>query len=287
MERIIVTLAAKWWHKLLFFLLFSSLSYILIYSTINNFFGYSVILSPALLLLLISLPAFLVEKYIPGSKWFLIGMLFNSIEKKNILASIVITIVGFTLITCVILMFGSRVSFFTYWDSLGIMQIVYIIFINVVIEELIYRGVLLRYLSLKFSVLTSIIIVSIVFTIVHLFNPEISILGLLNTFFFSLIISYFFLRTNSLTSAIIIHSAWNLFQALILGWTLSGINFYYSISQFTKHDLPDIISGGYFGLEASLVVTFVLIVNAFLYHKYLKINPEFNALIFKRDYSKG
>ena len=79
---------------------------------------------------------------------------------------------------------------------------------------------------------------------------------------------------------------WNLYQVLILGWKISGIDYYFSISQFSRQNLPDIISGGVFGLEASLSITILIILNLVVFYKFMKINPEITALLFKRDYGK-
>ena len=75
-----------------------------------------------------------------------------------------------------------------------------------------------------------------------------------------------------------------MYQVLILGWSVSGINYYYSVTQFSKNNLPEIISGGSFGIEGSLATTILLILSGYLFYQMLKINPEVSALLFKRDY---
>ena len=282
--RITVQLTREWWQKLLFYMIFTAMNYIVIYSTLTGFLGYNFFLNPLILLFVVSLPLVLIEHHSQFSKWFYLGFFLNNIEKKNLYKSIVITLSVFIVYSIILVFWGSEVSFFNYFDAMEVIKIFYILLITAFIEELFFRGAVLNFLIQRFSNIFSISVVSVAFTTVHIMNPNINFISLINVFLMSVVLSMIFLRTHSLIIVTVIHFLWNMYQVLILGWSVSGINYYYSVTQFSKNNLPEIISGGSFGIEGSLATTILLILSGYLFYQMLKINPEVSALLFKRDY---
>ena len=130
-------------------------------------------------------------------------------------------------------------------------------FFSGVVEEIIFRGILFRYFEQKSGSLTAIIGSSILFGIGHLLSPGANIFTVLASvieagFFFSII----YIITRSLWWVIGTHAAWNFVQSIILGIPVSG-NFNEGLI-VSQANGPDILSGGSYGLEAS-IVTFILI----------------------------
>ncbi len=71
-----------------------------------------------------------------------------------------------------------------------------------ILEEVFYRGVLLKQLLYRYSAFPAIFVSSTLFALVHVYNIEI-------TFFFGVISALIFLYTNSLWLIVIYHSAYN------------------------------------------------------------------------------
>tara|TARA_B110000263_G_scaffold235095_1_gene233275 strand:- start:457 stop:960 length:504 start_codon:yes stop_codon:yes gene_type:complete len=73
-----------------------------------------------------------------------------------------------------------------------------------IIEELLFRGLILDSLSESYGKWTAIIISSVIFAILHIYP-----LTILNAFWAGIIYGYLRIRTNSLWPSIILHGLWN------------------------------------------------------------------------------
>ncbi len=125
-------------------------------------------------------------------------------------------------------------------------------------EEIVYRGPLYK------RTLASLTFSSLLFSLIHAFNPGYSIMAFLGIFSAGLALSamrYFW----GLLSTISFHLTWNIALGYIWGFTLSGIR-EESIFISTPH-VPALLSGGYFGPEASIisVLEFLLTFAVILY----------------------
>ena len=111
--------------------------------------------------------------------------------------------------------------------------------------------------SKKMGFYWSTIIISIFFTVIHLENPNISFLGILNIFLIGVTFSLIYYYTGSLLLVGAMHTFWNFIIAFILGSPVSGMVTYNSILISAPVENKDLISGGLFGFEASIVTTIV------------------------------
>jgi CAAX protease family protein len=66
-----------------------------------------------------------------------------------------------------------------------------------------------------------------------------------------------YVHTKNLWFPIFLHISWNYFQGPILGFEVSGMN----IKSLINHDLlgSDLITGGKFGFEGSILLSFLLV----------------------------
>lgn len=135
-------------------------------------------------------------------------------------------------------------------------------FIQSFSEEIYTRGWTLTYFSKKHSVVLSIIICNIVFVLVHLANPGLDIIAVINIFLVGVVFSILFLRFDNLLVNGAAHAAWNFTQGTILGFSVSSIQAP-SLLHFEIVN-PSIIAGGSFGPESSLIATFVIIISLFI-----------------------
>lgn len=127
-------------------------------------------------------------------------------------------------------------------------------------EEIMMRGYILgRLLHTRMNKFLSLFISSALFALMHIFNPEIDFMPMLNLMLAGMMLGASYLYTRNLCFPISLHLFWNWIQGPILGYQVSGNNF--STSMLTLH-MPEenVLNGGAFGFEGSLICTVLVIV---------------------------
>lgn len=126
-------------------------------------------------------------------------------------------------------------------------------------EEILTRGWLMRVLQERYSAKTAIITSSVFFGALHLLNPNVGLIAILNIILVGFLFSLYVIKTDDLWGACAMHSAWNLAQGNIYGFEVSGID----VRVGTLMDMNlfgnEMVTGGAFGPEAGIVTTVVLI----------------------------
>jgi membrane protease YdiL (CAAX protease family) len=130
--------------------------------------------------------------------------------------------------------------------------------VPVVMEELLFRGILFRWIEEFGGSWAALAITALLFGLVHIKNPN-------ATWFSSLAIALeaglllggAYMLTRSLWMPIGLHAAWNFTQGSIFGVPVSGI----AAHGILKAKLvgPVLLSGGSFGLEASVIALAICI----------------------------
>lgn len=126
-------------------------------------------------------------------------------------------------------------------------------------EEILCRGFMMTSIARKNSVWAAIIINSVAFGLLHLGNDGVNILGIVNIILVGVFLSVYMLRTNNILGACAIHSMWNFTQGSIYGLRISGLNPFPTVLEL-KPIGHDLLTGGDFGPEASLVTTLVFVI---------------------------
>lgn len=125
-------------------------------------------------------------------------------------------------------------------------------------EEFLLRAILMNQMAAGGKIGLAIIANSLIFSILHLGNASFSIMAFVNIFLLGLVFSLIFYLQGSIYMAGAAHSIWNMTMANIYGITVSG-NRPTAVTLFTTRLRgSDIISGGGFGVEGSIVTTIVL-----------------------------
>lgn len=96
------------------------------------------------------------------------------------------------------------------------------------------------------------------FAAMHLFNPGISPLAVINLMLFGIFASVCFIQTNNIWLIGALHSVWNLTQGNVYGIKVSGMDSRCSVFSASTPEGMEIFHGGAFGLEGGLAVTIVL-----------------------------
>jgi len=120
-------------------------------------------------------------------------------------------------------------------------------------EELLFRGFLFQKLVQRSS-LWATIVGSLLFGLLHLGNNSVGFIAILNIFLAGLLLSLAYLVSSSLWMPIFLHTWWNIFSGPVLGHEVSG--FVIRPTLFRTIDRgPDALTGGAFGIEASLWIS--------------------------------
>lgn len=125
-------------------------------------------------------------------------------------------------------------------------------------EEFLLRGILMNQMSAKGKIQVGIIANSLIFSVFHLGNAGFNLMASINIFLIGLIFSLIFYIKDSIYMAAAAHSFWNMAMANIYGITVSG-NSPTEVTLFnTSLKGNDLLTGGGFGLEASIITSLVL-----------------------------
>lgn len=125
-------------------------------------------------------------------------------------------------------------------------------------EEFLLRAILMNQMAAKGKISLAILANSLIFSILHLGNAGFSIMAFVNIFLVGMVFSLIFYLQDSIYMSGAAHSIWNMTMANIYGITVSG-NKSVGVTFFTTNlKGPDLISGGGFGVEGSIVTTIVL-----------------------------
>jgi len=126
-------------------------------------------------------------------------------------------------------------------------------------EELVTRAWLLpvavKNTNLPIGLLTS----SLLFALLHLGNPDIGILPIVNIALFGLFASLYLLRTDNVWGIIGLHAAWNFTQGNIYGFSVSGTGVDAAVLNFIPKTDSSWLTGGAFGTEASIFSSLILL----------------------------
>jgi len=164
----------------------------------------------------------------------------------------------FTLMTGLVALLGgieitgvrsfAETQFWT-WAGLGIA--------SGIVEETLFRGVILRQLEKLVGTWWALAATSILFGAVHMANPDATWVGAVSIMVEAgVLLGAAYLYTRRLWLAAGMHAAWNFTQAWVFSVPVSGTGQPVGILVTERHG-PEWLTGGDFGLEASLAAVLV------------------------------
>lgn len=205
---------------------------------------------------------------------------------KNLVKGFLIGAVQFSLVVVLLLVTGTGSL------KLGQVNLQSLIFVLAIIpfwilqggtEELVTRGWLFPAVSAKSNIFIGILISSALFGALHLFNPGVTILSIVNIVLDGIFACFLMLKYDNMWVLAGMHGAWNFVQGNIYGIQVSGQGASASILNYSSQSSVDFLSGGAFGAEGSIFASIVLIgCIAYLYWSLKKENRLPQALIFKK-----
>ncbi len=150
------------------------------------------------------------------------------------------------------------------------------LFLSVAVgEEIINRGILFRFIDERWNVWAALIISSFIFGILHLPNDGATWWSCIAIAIEAgLLLGAAYKYSGSLWLPIGIHWAWNFVQGHVFGFSVSGNKLENSFFK-TVTNGPDILTGGAFGAEASIISVVVgLSVSIFFIYLFVKRRPQ-------------
>lgn len=209
----------------------------------------------------------LFQKFISREDFVSIGLNFVGFKidfYKGLLAGTVLICSGFILLTVLNLTLID-LTYFSFYDQIFYFFLFTIVSLN---EEIAIRGYILHNLSSSFNKYVALIISSLVFMIMHLGNPNIGILPLVNLFLAGIFLGIYTIHKNNLWFPIGAHLTWNYLQGPIFGFEVSGNKINSLFEQ--KPNGHELLTGGNFGFEGSIILTLFLMISIFFMDGYFQ-----------------
>ena len=178
----------------------------------------------------------------------------NNLEAIKVGAGLAIfSIVG----VVVILLMSNNISLSLSKDlKIGIIIILtMLVLMQGFLEEVVFRGYLMTRLAAKKGKWIAILLSSLFYLVFRMSNPTTSKIDLLNIFLISVVMSLLYWYFDNVLVIAIFHAFWNCISGLVFGFNLSGIKL--SDSIFTVEAISDkqILIGGSYGIEGSIIAT--------------------------------
>lgn len=126
-------------------------------------------------------------------------------------------------------------------------------------EEILTRGWLMNVLGARYNITLGLIVSSLLFSFMHLLNPNVNYIAVINIALVGLFYGLCVIKTNDLWAVCGMHSAWNFAQGNLFGFEVSGNNVPFGSLMDFKLIGSDFVTGGVFGPEAGIVSTIILV----------------------------
>ena len=128
-------------------------------------------------------------------------------------------------------------------------------FLNVIMQELLFRGYMYQLLKTKYNLPVAVIVTTLLFTAMHGGAFEAGVIPVLNVITMSLFVSVVLEYTGSLLAPILIHAVWNIIGAIALGGVTLADDYPSIFNSVVSGNT--IISGGIAKMEGSIIVLFL------------------------------
>ena len=164
----------------------------------------------------------------------------------------------FALVALLMLLFGLyRIESVGTDQPFGIISAFFLFLLVATGEEILFRGVLFRWIDEKWGIVAALVVSSILFGLIHIFQPNATLWSSLAIAVEAgLLLGAAYKYSGTLWLPIGIHWAWNFTQGNVFGFEVSGSDAGASLIHGMVNG-PEWLTGGSFGAEAS-VITLVL-----------------------------
>lgn len=167
------------------------------------------------------------------------------------------------------------------WGSLDGIGIAFLLCLAIgVLEEIEFRGLVYRLCCAVFGTWGAIVLSGVLFGVVHGMDPGATPLALTSVAIAGLMLGAAFALTGRLWFPIGIHAGWNFAEGSLFGTAVSGGDLGASAIR-AKLVGPELLAGGRFGPEASIVTVIVLLVATVILLWYVARLPRVEPPIWR------
>ncbi|MDX1935744.1 MAG: type II CAAX endopeptidase family protein [Flavihumibacter sp.] len=227
----------------------------------GSFLFFSVILTAFFSILLVAS----FRKFIDRNSFSSLGLKFAA-SKKDALLGFLTGIILLLIATLIMVASKNLVWIAVDFNAIELLSGIVLMLLVAFYEELVFRGYILNNLLQSLNPQKSLLISALLFALAHFGNPGIGLIGFLNIFLAGVLLGINYVHTKNLWFAVMLHFSWNFFQGYVLGFQVSGIPLKSVLSQQTSG--AAFITGGPFGLEASVISTllYLLAIGVFYFY---------------------
>ena len=136
-----------------------------------------------------------------------------------------------------------------------IIILIILVLIQGFLEEIVFRGYLMTRLAAKKGKWVAIILSSLFYLVFRMSNQTTSKLDLINIFLISIVMSLLYWYFDNILVIAIFHAFWNCISGVILGFNISGIRVSDSLFAVKAMSDKQILIGGSYGIEGSIIST--------------------------------
>jgi membrane protease YdiL (CAAX protease family) len=152
----------------------------------------------------------------------------------------------------IILAVGGYLTFINFrFNGLSLLVEALFMLIVAFTEETLFRGYVLNNLLKSTNKWVALTITSVLFAAVHITNPGVSVIAIINIFVAGFLFGINYIYTRNLWFAVLFHFSWNFFQGPVFGYEVSGLDMQSVLEQTLSG--PALLTGGKFGFEESLL----------------------------------
>ena len=280
-----------WWIRILVYILFSSLLLVSFDQLLNSFNLENIIFDNYLtrefiFFFVLILMSIIIESFRAAGSWYSFGIILDKQTVKNSLMIFCIVFIAFFLILLLAYEFSADIKLSNITFS-AFLYFIILIFLTSSTEELIFRGIFFQAIQQRFGSASAIFWTSIIFGLLHLFNPSFDFLSLLNTILAGVLLGFLYIKSSSLIVPISFHFFWNFGQSFIINSNVSGFDMYLKLFEINLTTLPHYLFGGNYGIEGGLITTIILFLAFPIFNKLIKPSVYMNSILLYREIAES
>ncbi len=144
-------------------------------------------------------------------------------------------------------------------------------------EEVISRGYIQNGIRIRWGLVGTMFIQAFIFMALHSLNPGMTVLPILNLFLFGIFLGILFYYTDNMWLVGGLHFSWNFLLGPVMGIEVSGLSINGSVL-IAKPYGPEILTGGRFGMEGSILATIALTLGIIIVARIYRNQPKAQTL---------
>lgn len=250
------------------------ISIIFFIALLNNIFYVNIVMQE----IIVIITTIAVWKLLKNESISFIGISNINLGYKDLLLGFAIGSISMVLVFLIIITFGKSILVYSILtprlDKFILLDLMLFILVGFA-EEIVCRGYIVTILNRVETKYMTAFISSTIFALMHILNPNVTLLSLINIFLVGLLFCYMRFKFKNLWMPIGYHIAWNYFEGTVFGFQVSG-TVQESVYK-TQYIQPNIINGGLFGPEGGLAVTFVIILSFIVLNYFHAQGDKYNA----------